>query len=91
MISDEKNKKVHQWISIRPRRIYNTKEEHESRANEFKNYLLACAYKPSNKPLIWTKAVNLLSLVIAIHILYTRSCQSVNENLIDILIAVSCK
>ena len=72
-------KKVPQWISIRPQRIYNTTEEHESCANEFNNYLLACGYKPSNKALIWAKVsetVNLLSLVIAIHILYTRSCQS---------------
>ena len=31
-------KKVPQWISIRPQRIYNTTEEHESCANEFNNY-----------------------------------------------------
>ena len=39
--------KVPQGITLRLRKIFNTIEKYESRADEYKNYLLARDYKPS--------------------------------------------
>ena len=39
--------KVPQGIALRLRRICDTTEKYESRADEYKNYLLARDYKPS--------------------------------------------
>ena len=39
--------KVPQGIALRLRRICDTTEKSESRADEYKNYLLARGYKPS--------------------------------------------
>ena len=39
--------KVPQGITLRLRKICNTIEKYESRADEYKNYLLARDYKPS--------------------------------------------
>ena len=40
-------KKVPQGIALRPQRICDITEKYESRADEYKNYLLASDYKPS--------------------------------------------
>ena len=39
--------KVPQGTGLRLRRICDTTEKYESRADEYKNYLLGCDYKPS--------------------------------------------
>ena len=47
MVSSKNIKKVPYEMALKLRQICNTTEKYESRADEFKSYLLACDYKPS--------------------------------------------